>query len=595
MKKIFAILSELSRRRTAELVIVMILMLGAATAQTTLITQTKPFIENIISIDRLNESSGQISHTIKACITIATLAVVSGILRLITSWKSGEVGTKIALDLYRKSYNLMLNDSYENHKKRNTADQMGDLRQIDAFVAGVIAPIIQIIGSAATILGATYAALIVNTEGTGLALTIVGTLYILFTLTIRKRLKNLGISIVSKGRKEIRLQQETLGNIRDIILESSQSIHTDEFMNNATNMRMVGIETGFLQTAPRYVIEMLGFVVFAGLGFLATINGKINSTNGIAQIGALALAYQIALPSIQQLFSCWSSYRSSIASIETVYALTNRKTEGNYNLGQEKQMMTDEKNINNWKLLEINDLSFSYDYDTKDRINIINNLSITIRRGENIGIIGETGGGKSTLVDIIMGLLKPSKGDVKVDGNLINKNNLLCNQWRYQVSHVPQNIFLIDGSIAMNIAMTKNKNDIDWVNINKCIKLADLENMINSTKEGVNTNVGERGSRLSGGQRQRVGIARALYKRKSILILDEATSALDYITEAKIIEAINSLKHKPTIIYIAHRIQTLRKCDCIYIIKDGKISNEGKYDSLSINDNYFKKLLSAKS
>ncbi len=594
MKKIFAILSELSRKRTAELIIVMILMLGAATTQTTLITQTKPFIENIISIDKINESSEQINQTIKACISIATLAVVSGLLRLITSWKSGEVGTKIALDLYKRSYNLMLNDSYENHKKRNTADQMGDLRQIDAFVAGVIAPIIQIIGSTATILGATYAALIVNTEGTGLALTIVGTLYILFTLTIRKRLKNLGISIVNKGRKEIRLQQENLGNIRDIILENSQSIHTDEFIENATKMRMIGIETGFLQTAPRYVIEMLGFVVFAGLGFLAAINGNINSTDGIAKIGALALAYQIALPSIQQLFSCWSSYRSSIASIETVYALTNRKTEESYNLGPKTKTMRHE-NMNNWKLLEINYLYFSYDDETKYKTNIINNLSIKIKRGEKIGIIGETGGGKSTLVDIIMGLLKPSKGDVKVDGNLINKNNLLCNQWRYQVSHVPQNIFLIDGSIAMNIAMTKNMNEIDWVNIDKCIKLADLENMINTAKEGVNTNVGERGSRLSGGQRQRVGIARALYKRKSILILDEATSALDYLTEAKIIESINSLKHKPTIILIAHRIQTLRKCDCIYIIKDGRISNEGDYESLSINDNYFKKLLSAKS
>lgn len=595
MKIIFAILSELSRKRTAELIIVMILMLGAATAQTTLITQTKPFIENIISIDKINESSEQINQTIKACISIATLAVTSGLLRLITSWKSGEVGTKIALDLYKKSYNLMLNDSYENHKKRNTADQMGDLRQIDAFVAGVIAPIIQIIGSTATILGATYAALIVNTEGTGLALTIVGSLYILFTLTIRKRLKNLGISIVNKGRKEIRLQQEALGNIRDIILENSQSIHTDEFIENATKMRMIGIETGFLQTAPRYVIEMLGFVVFAGLGFLATINGSINSTDGIAKIGALALAYQIALPSIQQLFSCWSSYRSSIASIETVYALTNRRTEENYNVGQKSKSMTHENNINNWKLLEIINLGFSYDNENKDKKNIINNISIKIKRGEKIGIIGETGGGKSTLVDIMMGLLKPSKGDVKVDGNLINKNNLLCNQWRYQVSHVPQNIFLIDGSIAMNIAMTKNMNEIDWVNIDKCIKLADLENMINTTKEGVNANVGERGSRLSGGQRQRVGIARALYKKKSILILDEATSALDYLTEAKIIESINSLKQKPTIILIAHRIQTLRKCDCIYIIKDGRISNEGNYENLSINDNYFKKLLSAKS
>ncbi len=592
MNKISNIIGSLPRKRHAELLVVLMLMLGGAIAQSALVTNTKPFLENVIHTVNLSQAGEQGNAALMACLTLGGLAILSGTLRLLSSWKSGEVNANISLDLFKKAYNIMLNDSYINHKNKNTADQIGDLRQIDNFTSGVMAPMIQIVSSATTIVGATYAALIVNTYATGMALSIVGVSYLAFTLLIRKRLKIYGGRVVEAARKEIKLQQESLGGIRDIILEGSQELHTDSFLKNANKMRMAGIKVGFLQTAPRYLIEMLGFIAFATIGYLSVNTGNPQGGEGVPTIGALAIAYQIALPNIQQIFSCWSSFRSSKISIDVVFSLTN---EGDKREKPDHKRSANDKDVytyDNWKTLETKDVEFRYKQTSLSKT--LDSFSIGMKRGEKIGIVGETGGGKSTAVDILMGLLEPEAGEVLVDGENINKNTLLLEKWRNQVSHVPQNIFLVDGTVADNIAMAKTAEEIDWHQMKKCIEMADLEMMIENLEDGIRTSVGERGCKLSGGQKQRIGIARALYKEKSLLILDEATSALDYITEANIIKSINSLKHKPTIIIVAHRIETLKHCDKIYIIRKGKIKAQGSYVKLSIEDNYFKKLLNTK-
>ena len=207
---------------------------------------------------------------------------------------------------------------------------------------------------------------------------------------------------------------------------------------------------------------------------------------------------------------------------------------------------------------------------------------MTIKKGSRVGLIGGTGSGKSTLIDIIMGLLVPYKGQIYIDNTTIDLKNR--KSWQRNVAHVPQSVFLSDGSFMENIAFGVDQSDIDLKRVKNVAKQAQIEDFILQLPNGFNSLVGERGARLSGGQCQRIGIARALYKNTSLLILDEATSALDTKTENTLMEIINNLDQNLTIIIIAHRVSTLNKCDIIYKIENGKIINQGNYENMIKNN-----------
>ena len=278
-------------------------------------------------------------------------------------------------------------------------------------------------------------------------------------------------------------------------------------------------------------------------------------------LGGLALSAQRLLPSLQIIYSSWAQVKGSKAAQENVLNMMNipiQKT-------KEKNKSFDFK-----EKLSLESVSFSYN-DSSPLI--LRNINLDIYKGERIGLIGKTGSGKSTLVDIFMGLLKPSVGNIKVDDfDLYNDNtedNLI--NWRSLIAHVPQNIFLSDCSIAENIAIGCKKSEIDMVHLKRVAKLSKVDEFVETTKNGFNEVVGERGIRLSGGQRQRIGIARALYRKKSILIFDEATSALDSNTENLVMDSINNLSRNITLILIAHRISTLNNCDRIIRIEKGQI------------------------
>jgi ABC-type multidrug transport system fused ATPase/permease subunit len=221
-------------------------------------------------------------------------------------------------------------------------------------------------------------------------------------------------------------------------------------------------------------------------------------------------------------------------------------------------------------------LSFSYDSAEKEALT---NLSFNIKKGSSIGLVGSTGAGKTTLVDIILGLLIPTSGEFKVDDIVINDSNI--RQWQKSLGYVPQDIYLVDASISENIALGIPFEKIDQSQVEKCAHLAHVHNFIvEELDQGYQTQVGERGVRLSGGQRQRIGIARALYHDPEVLVFDEATSALDNVTEKAVIEAVNILSHKKTIIMIAHRLSTVKNCDQIIYLEQGEIIDSGNYQEL---------------
>jgi HlyD family secretion protein len=249
------------------------------------------------------------------------------------------------------------------------------------------------------------------------------------------------------------------------------------------------------------------------------------------------------------------------------------------NLNSSRMFFLDKLNLNN--------LYFSY---PSRKENVINGLDLSIGSGSIVGIAGKTGSGKTTLVDIILGLLTKKSGEFNIDGSEVLNNNV--RSWQKNIGYVPQNIYIIDDTIANNIAFSVSKEDIDFNKVEFVAKLAKLDDFILNLPDKYETNVGERGVCISGGQRQRIGIARALYNDPLVLVLDEATSALDGITEREILNSIHSISRKITIIMIAHRISTLKRCDAIHIMDEGRIIDSGTYKYLMSNNEYFRKMSS---
>ena len=284
--------------------------------------------------------------------------------------------------------------------------------------------------------------------------------------------------------------------------------------------------------------------------------------------GVLTLSAQRLLPALQQSYSAWAVITGSQAVLANVLELLNQELPPEVIHPSIKQM-------NFCESIQFDNVSFRYSNDGQW---VLRDMNLTINKRSRVGIIGTTGCGKSTTIDIMMGLLMPSEGSILVDGQLLNNDRLWA--WQRNIAHVPQDIYLSDNTVAENIAFGIPLDQVDMARVYDVANKAQLNEFINNLSDGYNTIVGERGVRLSGGQRQRIGIARALYKRASILVFDEATSALDSSTEKSILDAINSLSRDLTIIMIAHRITTVQNCDIIYEIDRGKVVSSSNYNEL---------------
>ena len=275
------------------------------------------------------------------------------------------------------------------------------------------------------------------------------------------------------------------------------------------------------------------------------------------------------IPSLQEIYSSFGKLRFVKRPLSDIY-------EDSTNLIQIKYAKNEKQvSINLKESLTLKNINFTYK-DTTEKI--INNLSLKIEANKKVGLVGETGSGKSTIIDIILGLLEPQSGIIKVDNKIIDPSNFKF--WQSNIGYVPQEIFISDEDIISNIAFGLKKENIDQEKVISAAKIANLHNFINSLNDGYKTKIGERGARLSGGQRQRIGIARAIYNEPSVLILDEATSSLDNLTEKKVMKAVDNLTNKMTIIIVAHRLTTVKNCDEIHFFKNGSIADSGNYESL---------------
>ncbi|MEZ9318694.1 ABC transporter ATP-binding protein, partial [Vibrio lentus] len=333
-----------------------------------------------------------------------------------------------------------------------------------------------------------------------------------------------------------------------------------------------------LSTSPRYIMEWLAFVSLILIISVNLIIRDLEFSQVLPVLTVFGLATFKLLPSLQQAYNALTIIKGNVSVIDL---LANDLMEAN---ADEKSVFDEKSDIIFHDNIQISSASYSYPGKNSKALS---NINLNISKNERIGIVGTSGAGKSTLIDVLTGLLELDSGNLNVDGVSVNKNR---KSWSDNISYVPQVINLLDGTIAENIAFGCHKDDIDIDRINKVVDLANLNELVSSLPSGIDNDIGQNGVQLSGGQRQRLGIARALYTNANVLIFDEATSALDGITEDKIMKAIDNISGIKTIILIAHRLNTVKKCDTIYIMDKGVIVDSGDYESLVSKNEFFREL-----
>ena len=559
--------AQLSKRRHRQLGAVMVMMIASSFAEMLSLAAVVPLLAVLAEPERI-WGTGIIQFfaglmdwqqprdlIVPLCLVFAGAAIVAGSVRLLTLRSTIGLANGIGSDLGIAVYTHTIYQPYAVHLQKNSSDQISTIASEVQQVVSILKDLLQLFTAGFVSLGLVSLLLWLQPWVTLAVSAVVSFGYGLATIYSKRQLKWLGPDIKEGQAKRIQILQEGLGAIRDVILDSKHPAYITFYGQVERRLYRSRGHGQFLSMAPRYGMEAVGLVAIS-MAALWLTNGEKGLIGVLPVLGALALGAQRLLPLLQLIYSSWSGCRLNLPALASVLSCLEQPI-------PESELLPPVASLIFENEIKLDGISFRY---SPDQSWVLRDLNLTIHRGERIGILGETGSGKSTLVDVLMGLLEPSSGDVLVDGELLNGNRLRA--WRSAIAHVPQNIFLSDATIAENIAFGVRKENIDYVRLKKCAQQAQIAGFIESLPGGYETQTGERGVMLSGGQRQRIGIARALYKQVSLLVLDEATSALDEITESQVVEAIQSLSPHLTIVMIAHRLSTLEHCDRLIRVKD---------------------------
>jgi ABC-type multidrug transport system fused ATPase/permease subunit len=476
---------------------------------------------------------------------------VSAVLRIYINWFTLKISYSISEKLASKIYEQVLNRNFLEHIKENTSKTISDVTfRVDATTK-VLMSIVIIINNIILSLLILSTLLYIDFSTIGFVILVIGFIYISVTFILRSRF-NENSKIITKNQTSlIKSLQEGLGGIKEVILSSSQSFFVKQFNRSYSKLNISLLFNNFFAQSPKLVIETLSILLLLSFYYYSFTQGK-----GIAElvglIGVLAFGAQKLIPSFQAIYQNWSNITSNkFLVIEIIKILKNYS---NHSI-QKKPILFQ-------KDLKLNLNSFSYD---QDEDSVLNNIDLKISKGEKIGILGSSGSGKSTLINLLVGLIPDFQGTLKVDGKIVDQSTI--NSWRNQIAYVPQNVFIFDASLKSNIMFgTKNKEEIGLKELLSQVKL----NSFVGDRNIETIQLGERASKISGGEKQRIAIARALFKKASLIVFDEATNALDKKVERDIFEIIYQLD-EITIIVISHDTKNLYGCDKVFEIKNKKI------------------------
>lgn len=575
----------LSKQQKAYGVIVFIATIVGAVLETVGVSAILPVIQGLMNIEDLRgkwyimpfvqmwniQSNAFLIYLI--CGEVIIIYVLKNLYFIFYTWMTKKYTYKIRRELGTRIMNAYMEQGYIFFVNNNTS-------RLIQGISGDVGAVNVIINAIFTLLTKLFTIIAIGgyiiLQSPDIALVLLGLAIIcmaVIQLLFRDILKKYSVQLREAERENSKASLEAIQGSKEILATQRQSFFVKRYVESINKHIKACIMLDMALQSPAYIIEMVCVV-----GLLLTIAVEMRGGNASAQmietLSVVAVAAFRILPGVATVSASYNTIKSKMPSFHAAYetmkrvkVLENRST---YTKSKENS-----ENINYSECVFKNNISFnnvSYKYPNTDRY-ILNNINFVIKARKSIGIIGPSGAGKSTFVDVLLGLLKPESGTITMDDMDIEK---LGTQWNRNIGYVPQSVYLLDATLRENIAFGIEKDKIDDGKVWNALKMAQLGEFVKNLQNGLETQVGERGVKFSGGQRQRVAIARALYFNPEILILDEATAALDNETEQALMEGIEALLGKKTLIIVAHRLTTIRKCDYIYEIKNGIISPKTK-------------------
>jgi ATP-binding cassette, subfamily B, bacterial PglK len=503
--------------------------------------------------------------------------VFAALVKYAKSRFSNTVGHNMACRLLgnylSRPYVFFLNENSSNLSK----NVLGEVQQI---LKGYIQPLLNTVTDLVVGLSIGSVLIIIEPVAAGVVAGSIGLIYGIIFFVVKKKLVKLGKIRLLANKERYKSTMEVMAGIKDVKLLGKERFFLEKFIKPSKRMANANIKIAVMGKIPNHILNAIlngGLVLTITLFLVLTED----FTKYIPIIGVYVLAGNRLMPRFKHLFENFSKMRAYQNVVELMLDHLSHIPE--IPLPEKKKNIIPMPFI---KEINLQNITFTYP-ETEEAV--IHEQTFVIKKNTTVGLVGPTGCGKTTLVDILLGLLRPEKGEVLIDG--VKVGDLNIRNWQANLGYVPQTIYLSDDTITANIAFGINEKKIDFEAVKKAAEVANLTDFIeNELPEGYNTKVGERGIRLSGGQRQRLGIARALYADPAVIVMDEATSALDGITEGIVMEAIEKLTGSKTIIIIAHRLTTLIEADVIYMLDKGKVIAEGTYNELMETNDHFQKM-----
>jgi len=512
-------------------------------------------------------------------VSFIVVVVVAALIRVLVLWVITRLTFSTGTDLSIEAYRRTLYQPYQIHVSRNSSEVISGITQkVNGAVFGVLLPFLTMINAFVLMLFILFALIAIDAMVAFIAIAGFGSAYMLIARFTRHRLRINSERIAHEQTQVIKALQEGLGGIRDVLLDGTQRAYTKIYGQADWPLKRALGSNVFVSGSPRFVMEALGMTLIAVLAYILS-RQEGGLVTAMPVLGALALGAQRLLPSLQMSYSSWATISGNQVALRDAIELLEQPVSSELeNDVSAPLVFTD--------AIRLESVQFRY---VEDGPWILDGIDLTIPKGSRVGFVGSTGSGKSTMIDLLMGLLTPDEGLLKVDNQIVDIQHQRA--WQRNIGHVPQAIYLADATLAENIAFGVSLSEIDMDRVQWAARLAQLDQFIEGRAYGYLEKVGERGIRLSGGQRQRIGIARALYKHSNVLVLDEATSALDNITEQAVMKSIEGLGDDLTVLIIAHRLTTVENCDMIVELVNGKVVAQGSYQQLLKSSQSFRQLI----
>ena len=592
------ILSILTKKEKRQLVLLFILMLSMALFQALGVASVLPFISLVMTPELITQNGWlQSIYQYLNFKDTNSFIIVTGLLMLFIILFGNFISALATWAKFKFVWNNNHNISYRLLRhylfqpylfflNRNSSELTKNiLNEIQILTNGFLIPLLDFSSRLLIIVVILVMVLIINPLITIVAFVILGGSYALIYWLIRKKLSYRGGKRLNANRERFKIVSEAFGGIKEVKVSGREEYYLENYTKASSLLSSLQAWNALVGNIPKYVLESVAFgSVIALILVLLIFRGEAQSI--IPLVSFFAFAGYRLMPAIQDVFQTSTQVKFNQATLDHIFEEMVNATTG---IVAEEGNLSDPLPLNFIGEIKLQNITFSYPANGE---NVLDDVTLMIKKNQKIGIVGSTGAGKTTLVDILLGLFIPEQGQLTVDGTPINSDNV--RSWQSILGYVPQQIYLSDDTIAGNIAFGIPVTQINLSRVKKAATIARLDDFISRLPEGYNTVVGERGVRLSGGQMQRVGIARAVYHDPQVLILDEATSALDSITEKEFMEALEAAAEVKTLVIIAHRFNTVRNCDTIILLEGGRVEATGSYEELLQNNDKFKTLATAR-